>query len=172
MNQRIGQRKLNAAKPAWTPFEKGTLATPSMESMRAQAVALNIPLEEVIKVHEDISKNDRVFVNSIYQVNVRKNRPIQEGWPDMMHLSIKRRDKAVIHDWRDLQRIKNELVGPEYEAIELYPAEDRLVDSANQYHLWLFMDPKFRLNVGFKEGRLVTDKTDGTNTKQRPLKGD
>lgn len=34
------------------------------------------------------------------------------------------------------RRIKNELLGPEYEAIELFPAESRLLDSANQYHLF------------------------------------
>jgi hypothetical protein len=37
-----------------------------------------------------------------------------------------------VHDWRDLQRIKNQLVGPECEAVELYPAESRKVDTANQ----------------------------------------
>lgn len=36
----------------------------------------------------------------------------------------------------DAQRIKNELLGDEYEACELYPAESRLVDGANQFHLW------------------------------------
>jgi hypothetical protein len=29
------------------------------------------------------------------------------------------------------------LAGPEYEAIELYPAEDRVVDRVNQYHLYV-----------------------------------
>jgi hypothetical protein len=57
----------------------------------------------------------------------------------MWHLSIKRLDKEPIHDWRDLQEIKNMLVGKQYEAVELYPAESRRVDSANQYHLWCFV---------------------------------
>lgn len=39
------------------------------------------------------------------------------------HLSIKRLSKGVVHDWRELQRIKNELTHPECEAVELYPAE-------------------------------------------------
>lgn len=51
-------------------------------------------------------------------------------------LSIKRRNKAAVHDWRHLQQIKNEILGPDREAVELYPAEARLVDTSNQYHLF------------------------------------
>ena len=65
-------------------------------------------------------------------------------------LSIKRRDKAPVHDWRDLQVIKNLIVGPEHEGFEIYPAESRLVDTANQYHVFVFLDPKVRLPVGFR----------------------
>jgi hypothetical protein len=65
------------------------------------------------------------------------------------HLSIKRIDQEPVHDWRDLQRIKNQLLGPDCEAVELYPAEERLVDTANQYHLWGSTDPKFRFGFGF-----------------------
>ena len=56
----------------------------------------------------------------------------------MTYLSIKRLDKKSIHDWRHMQQIKNELVGTDYEAVEIYPNEKRLVDTANQYHLFVF----------------------------------
>lgn len=72
---------------------------------------------------------------------------------EIIHLSIKRLDKAAVHSWRDLQWIKNQLVGPEHDAIEIYPAEDKLVDMANQYHLWVFADPEYRIPIGFNEGR-------------------
>jgi len=81
-----------------------------------------------------------VYLNDKYQVIVQRNDG-PEGWPDIIHLSIKRRDKDVIHDWRELQEIKNAIVGPENEAVELYPAESRLVDSANQFHLWCLSEP-------------------------------
>jgi hypothetical protein len=71
-----------------------------------------------------------------------------------------------VHDWRDLQRIKNELVGPECEAVELYPAESRLVDTANQYHLWADADPTYRFGLGFNM-RLTSSDT-GSHL-QRPL---
>lgn len=95
---------------------------------------------------------DKIWRNSRYQVLVRKAGPESkgDGWPDTVHLSIKRLDREPIHDWRDLQRIKNELVGPEHEALELYPAESRVQDGANQYHLWCFADPKTRIPLGWQ----------------------
>ena len=99
--------------------------------------------------------DDTVFLNSRYQVNcLEVDAP--EPFGAMLHLSIKRRDKRPIHDWRDLQRIKNELCGTERQAVEIYPPESLLVDSANQYHLWVF--DTFRLPFGF-HGRLVSERS-------------
>ena len=111
---------------------------------------------------------DLVFLNDVYQVNVdfntHRESPIGLA---VTHLSIKRIDKEPIHDWRDLQEIKNLILGTEVEAIELYPAESRRVDSANQYHLWCLPEGNF-FPVGWME-RFVQDETEGTNTKQRPF---
>ncbi len=104
-----------------------------------------------------------IFLNNKYQVAVR---PCETPSGLMVHLSIKRRDKLPIHDWRDLQRIKNELVGPEAEGVELYPAESRLVDSANQFHIFCF--PEAAFPFGFHEGRLVTE-AGANGSKQRPF---
>lgn len=90
--------------------------------------------------------------NSRYQVAV-----YQDEHPDLgriVHLSFKTHDRQAYHDWRDMQRIKNELVGPDFDAVEIYPAESKLVDGANQYHLWVFLDAK--LPFGFQE-RIVSD---------------
>jgi hypothetical protein len=91
-----------------------------------------------------------------YQVAVNLIEPNEsdkaQGTPDIVWLSIKRVDKEPLHDWRHLQEIKNMLVGPEYEGMEMYPAESRVVDSANQYHLWVVNDESFRWPWGFKDG--------------------
>lgn len=71
----------------------------------------------------------------------------------MIHLSIRRQDREPVRDWRDFQRIKNQLAGPDWEGVEIYPAESRKVDGANQYHLWCF---PFTLGIGFNE-RLVSN---------------
>lgn len=68
-----------------------------------------------------------------------------------MHLNIRRRDGSHdTRDWRHFQEIKNQLAGPECEAIELYPAESRKVDTSNKFHLWCF-PPGERLPIGWQE---------------------
>lgn len=106
----------------------------------------------------------KYYVNDTYQVAVRE----LGGDMDMVHLSIKRRDRQSCHDWRDFQAIKNQLLGEECEAIELYPAESRRVDTANQYHLWGFRKQDFRFPMGYNV-RAVDDQTTVGNSKQRPL---
>lgn len=110
-----------------------------------------------------------VFKNSTYQV-IRRDYH-SKGKPDLIWLSIKRIDKNPVHDWRELQEIKNLLVGKDCEGLELYPAEARRVDTSNQYHLWVINDPKFRFPFGFTE-RLVTDEfvAEVFGAKQRPFK--
>jgi hypothetical protein len=36
------------------------------------------------------------------------------------------------------------------EAVELYPAASRLVDHANEYHLWALDSPEWRWPIGWK----------------------
>ncbi|HSI15507.1 MAG TPA: hypothetical protein VK961_25910 [Chthoniobacter sp.] len=84
----------------------------------------------------------QVFTNDIYRVQVRRD-------GSLVQLTIARLDGKPCKDWRHFQQIKNELVGPEFEAAELYPAESRLVDMDNEYHLWVNADPVFRFQFGY-----------------------
>lgn len=111
---------------------------------------------------------DEIWVNDEYQVNLAYCEPSGPDAPPMVHLSIKRRDKGPVRDWRDFQEIKNQLVGPNCEGVELFPAEDRLVDTANQYHLWVIADPDYRFPFGFSHGREVSSKSSHGSV-QRPL---
>jgi hypothetical protein len=107
--------------------------------------------------------------NSRYQVAVWvEGAPDFPVWGEWAHLSIKVHDRQAYHDWRDLQRIKNEVIGPEYDAVEIYPDEAKLVDSANQYHLFVFR--KLKLPFGFQT-RLVADgqSTFAPEVEQRPF---
>lgn len=105
--------------------------------------------------------------NDVYTVTTYDAIVPAEGWPPLMHLTIKRNDREPIHDWRDLQEIKNALVGPECEAVELYPAESRRVDTANQYHLFAIAEVGRRWPFGFTV-RAVTDDPGLGRAKQRP----
>ena len=90
-------------------------------------------------LHRDIYAE--IYVNDIYQVAVYRNEEADE----LVHLdelkgrctwlSIKRRDKRPVNNWQDMQTIKNRLVGVDCDAIQIFPAESRMVNMANQYHL-------------------------------------
>jgi hypothetical protein len=90
---------------------------------------------------------------------VQTRRFICKEWGDreMMHINIRRRDGAAIFDWRHRQLIKNQLLGEECEAIELYPAESRLTDTSNKYHLYGFVDPEVRFPIGFDKRDIVSE---------------
>jgi hypothetical protein len=90
-----------------------------------------------------------LWQNNCYQVIAREHADGPFG--AYVHLTIRSTDGSARHDWRDFQRIKNELVGPETEAVELYPAESRLVDTANHYHLWVFKEHRFPLGMTQRE---------------------
>lgn len=99
------------------------------------------------KMKKSLRKQDaeaNFYINSTYLVDMRKVDPIP-GYPEVTWLSIKRLDRAPVGEerFRDFQDIKNQLVGKEEEAVELYPAESRLVDTCNQYHLWVVAGVQF-----------------------------
>lgn len=118
----------------------------------------------VLLTHSREHTKGAYFLNDKYQV-VRNL--FECGDTMMVHLSIKTLDKTAEHDWREYQQIKNELIGPECEAVEIYPAESKLVDCANQFHLWGWLSPKVRLPFGFQE-RMVSEQ--GVHkSQQRPF---
>jgi hypothetical protein len=131
----------------WTPFEKAAHVPPTEAQIASVAQASGHSIDEV-RVQMSIVMSDALYVNSRYQVAVHDH-------GELVHLSIKRIDQAAVHDWRELQRIKDELIGRECEGVELYPANRRLVDTSTQYHLWCSRDPSFRFPFGFGD-RLVT----------------
>lgn len=64
--------------------------------------------------------------------------PSVEGWPPIIEMSLKLNTREPWADWRDFYRIKSELCGTACWAIEVYPAQEFLVDSVNQYHMFVF----------------------------------
>ena len=81
-------------------------------------------------------------------------------------ISISARSEEAVHDWRDFQQIKNDLAGKEWEAVELYPAESRLVDPSNCFFLWCF-PPRVLKKLGFMHRKVEHPKTNGAP--QRPF---
>lgn len=93
----------------------------------------------------DVRRPDRsIYLNSRYQVHLQKHPAQEEGAPGLIHLSLKRRDRSILVPYQDKLRIKDELVHPECEGVELFSARSREVDMANQYHLWVVDSVRFR----------------------------
>ena len=90
----------------------------------------------------------QTFQNGIYTV-------ILGHVPPLVRITVIRLDNQPVRSWKDLQEIKNIFVGPECEAVEVFPAESRLMDTANEYHLWAHPQPGFRFPFGFECVRTV-----------------
>lgn len=124
---------------AWGKWKRGTLSAESRKM--------------ILSVDPNGTLPKRIYINNVYEVWTYHVDTGVKEYPRVIWLSIKRLDKQAIHDWRELQRIKNELTSPECEAVEIYPAESRKVDTSNQFHLWVF-PPTYKLPFGYDE-RLV-----------------
>ena len=155
----MGKKKPHHRSSVWTPFE------PATPHRNGQAV--------------DLGPGESVWRNSLYTVV----KTLLDGTPDgAIHLSVRHNQRKAIRDWRHFQRIKNELAGPEREGVELFPPESKLVDMANQYHIWVMPEGK-TTPFTWQEGRFVADTvedaqqliaqhgydpTDGAGAVQRP----
>ena len=124
------------------------------EAVSFEAVRAKLPIDKFPEATDDVVRDivrkngeSEMWSNDLYVVIVRRE--------IITHISIRRQDRQPVSDWAHKQLIKNQLAGREVEAVELYPAESRLVDGANQYHLWCFPRGEV-IPVGFNEGRVTS----------------
>jgi hypothetical protein len=143
----------------WTPLKPTTIEIPAEHKPAIVRMLRrdghSDALTALIVADRDCYQNDRYLVDVIRE---------RDGV--IVALSIRRHDGEPCHDWRDFQRIKNEVAGEDVEAVELYPAESRLVDNANIYWLWC-KPPGTRFDFGCAH-RSVMEAGDVGN-RQRPL---
>ena len=74
------------------------------------------------------------YLNNRYSVQI-SDYQIEDGL--VTHLWVRRHDGKMPGSWSDLQRVKNEICGPDFLAIQVFPAVKELVDEANLAHLWV-----------------------------------
>ncbi len=107
------------------------------------------------------------------------SRLIRTKMGNVEHVTITRRDPSlpmyvVTNDgsgsftWAEKQQIKDELFGSNRAAIEVYPTEDRMVNTADVYHLWVF-DKKFRMPFGIHPKELQPAVNRGYNITNNEL---
>lgn len=150
----------------WRPLQRAYVK-PASESLIQEWMKLTGSTREEVMASMHDEESAELWRNDLYQVQKR------HLTLNIVHLNIRRVDGGpIMRDWRHFQRIKNELIGEECEAIELYPAESRLVDTSNKYHLIGCADPTFRFPFGdIFGGKRDVSYEDGKNagTRQRPL---
>ena len=83
-----------------------------------------------------------IFQNNLYRAVVRQ---MSDG---TNHISIRNMENSTEIPWKHKQQIKNDICGSEREAVELFPAMSRIVDAANQYHLWVYPEG-YTIPMGF-----------------------
>jgi len=147
----IGQSDFNPIRP---------------ELLQESMAHYGISEEQARKMLEDEHARCRFFVNDLYQVAVAPCGPDDT----MLHINIRRRDGGMFKDWRHFQQIKNEVVGPEREAFEIYPRESRKVDTSNKWHLWVLPEGTSFDAVGWKQRDVVYEENRNVpGMRQRPL---
>ena len=57
-------------------------------------------------------------------------------WGMTEHLKVRRRDGGDGIPWDTLQAIKNEMLGEDTVAVEVFPSEEDVVNEENIRHLW------------------------------------
>lgn len=80
---------------------------------------------------------DEVWMNDLVLVQVNRSHYVDEWGIETDHLFVVSTDRKPIRKWGWLQRVKNEVVGPQRQAVEMFPKESELVDVGDVYHLWV-----------------------------------
>ena len=108
------------------------------------------------------------YANDKYVVSVdKKCDHIHPNWPEELpcwYISFSMRDGGHLLDWREIQEIKNQVLGPEYECVMLWPKESRVLDTANQFHMYAIGRPGIEFPVGYQTERAVRDDMNGKHS--------
>lgn len=115
------------------------------------------PFVEVEAIGGELGEHETMWQNRFYVVIRKYLQGTHEG---AIHLSIRHIDRKAIRDWRHFQRIKNELAGENREGLEIFPPEEYLVDTANQYHLFVMPLGQTTPFTWKAQGRIVGNKDD------------
>jgi hypothetical protein len=108
---------------------------------RKTTTSLWTEFQQVWPIGEDdqpieLSEGESWWRNSFYTV-FRKELQPEEGIEGAVQLSIKRNDGKAIREWKHLQRVKNEVVGEEREAAEIFPPQSMVTSMDHEHHLFV-----------------------------------
>jgi hypothetical protein len=143
---------------AWTPFERLSIEGPTTEDDIRHMMALGrFSWEDALRALDEVRRRE-IFANSQYKV-IRNKVPATAECTALIHFWIYRIDGRPVGSERydDFMRIRDELVGPDHEAVEIYPRRSNEVNTGHAYHLWVLADAEHRFPLGCRYGRDVSE---------------
>jgi len=108
----------------------------------------------------------QLWTNDRYSATIHPTS--DDGLAGACLLTIRRLDRKPLRDWEHFQHIKSEVCGPEREAVELFPAASRLVDTANQYWLWVLPEG-MTFDIGWDFGAVTSDPSGTVTVDGEPI---
>lgn len=116
--------------------------SPVFHRQKAAKKALSLPPGPLKEINLAEAKSvpkwmTRAYRNNRYTVMIKDDSPTTHG-PAIRAMVQKHDDKPLPFHWREMQKIKNELFGPEAVAVEYYPPESQLENSHNIYWMWIY----------------------------------
>ena len=154
--------KTEVKSTAWTPMQPVPNPYEAMgRGERREAI------NNIYKIYKEMWKTDRslskptkrqakrqfketckeiFYANELYQATVDYSKWDAKSREGYIYISLKNHKRTTNVSWQHKQWIKNDICGEEMEAMELFPAESRLVNTANQYHLWVLDKIPFGFN--------------------------
>lgn len=162
-------------RPADFDPEKRDAAKRIVDRMVADGKVTAEEAEDAMRPPDEIWGNDLYTATVSYVDGYMGFVPTDDSprtpWQGVLQISYHRHNRKPVRDWRHGQRIKNDIAGPEREAVELYPAESRLLDGANEYHLWVAPEGAvFPFGVWKRSvADLEEEGYTGTGARQRPI---
>ena len=163
----------NAVWDKMKPIEHPLLNQPKKESIRKIYKGMKEfvksvkwykrPFKATMRMAKDeyysMIENEQWYSNTLYSATVEKRKNDEMGL-EVIQISFKRHDRKTDENisWQHKQWIKNDICGAEAEGLELFPAESRLLNTANQYHIWVLGNNE-RLPFGYDTGRTVVETT-------------
>ena len=138
--QRKSKKPKKSKKNAWTPL------------VRLELTKENFPNADVSSLeYDEYWRNDEYIVKVYYPNNPSHQFPNNKfTWLCFRNV----RNSHTAHDWRDMQMMKNEICGEERTAVEVFPPMSKLVDTCNQFHLWVYPED-YELDFGYKHQHIV-----------------
>ena len=100
-----------------------------------------------------VSQNKTRWENRYYTVTANRKPGARDQCVCIMIVNA---DQSAMRDWREFQRIKNEICGKDWVAYEIYPAESKAVDPSNAFFLWCFPSAKLPHYCGMDGPRHFT----------------